>query len=100
MLALLAQIDLPGLCQDGPDDLRRLLTVFYVLFGLGFVVGVVGHVVRSRMLQAAGIVMIVLVIALIVWGASRKGPVEARVDPATLLARRDGFLAAALARIG
>lgn len=34
----------------------------------------------------AGIVMIVLVIALIVWGATRKGPAEPKVDPATLLA--------------
>jgi predicted Zn finger-like uncharacterized protein len=35
---------------------------------------------------SAGVVMIILVVALIVWGASRKGPVEAKVDPATLLA--------------
>lgn len=35
---------------------------------------------------SAGIVMIILVVALIIWGASRKGPVEPKVDPATLLA--------------
>jgi predicted Zn finger-like uncharacterized protein len=33
----------------------------------------------------AGIVMIVAVVILILWGASRKEPTEAKVDPATLL---------------
>ncbi len=58
MLALLAQLDPPGLGREGPDDLRTLLRGFYILFGAGFVVAVLGHVVRSRALQAIGIAMV------------------------------------------
>ena len=58
MLSLLAQIDLPGLGGEGPEGLERLLSAFYVLFGLGFLVAVIGHVVKSRVLQAAGITMV------------------------------------------
>ncbi|HEV2724146.1 MAG TPA: hypothetical protein VGV10_05895 [Thermoleophilaceae bacterium] len=58
MGALLAQIDLPSLGREGPDDLRQLLRAFYVLFGLGFLVAVLGHITQSRALQAAGIAMV------------------------------------------
>ena len=60
MRAILAQIDLPGLGQEGPDDLNQLLSTFYVLFGLGFLVGVLGHLFDSRTLRAAGIAMVML----------------------------------------
>ena len=60
MQIILAQIDLPGLGREGPDDLRQLLSAFYVLFGLGFFVAVLGHIVRSRGLQAAGIAMVMV----------------------------------------
>ena len=60
MLALLAQIDLPGLGREGPDDLRQLLRAFYVLFGVGFFVAVAGHIVKSRPLQAIGIALVML----------------------------------------
>jgi hypothetical protein len=57
-MSLLAQIDLPSLGREGPDDLEQLLTIFYVLFGAGFLVAVTGHVVASRVLQAIGIAMV------------------------------------------
>ena len=59
-MSLLAQIDLPSLGREGPDDLEQLLTLFYVLFGAGFLVAVAGHVVASRVLQATGITMVML----------------------------------------
>ena len=58
MLSLLAQIDLPGLGREGPDDLQRLLAAFYALFGVGFLVAVAGHVIKSRALQGVGIAMV------------------------------------------
>ncbi len=60
MRALLAQIDLPSLGGEGPENVRGLLTGFYVLFGIGFFVAVVGHITKLRALQAAGIAMIMI----------------------------------------
>ena len=60
MLAALAALAdfLPG---DGPGqsgEFRVSPTFFVVLLGLGFLIGTIGHVVRSRTLQAAGILLI------------------------------------------
>ena len=55
---MLAQVDLPGLGQEGPDDLRALLTTSFALLAVGFVVGVIGHVTQLRALVAAGIILI------------------------------------------
>jgi hypothetical protein len=73
LLALLAQIDLPGLGREGPDDLKQLLRAFYVLFGVGFLVAVVGHVVRSRALQAAGIALVMAGTVLFIVAVGSKG---------------------------
>ena len=59
----LAQVDLPGLGQKGPEDLQRLLRIFGVLLGIGFVVAIAGHVVRSRTLVIAGIGLIFIATA-------------------------------------
>jgi hypothetical protein len=57
-LTLLAQIKLPGLDASGPDDLDQLLSIFYLLFGVGFFVAVLGHITKLRALVAIGIVLI------------------------------------------
>ena len=47
--------------DDGPGqsgELRVSPTFFLVLLGLGFLIGTVGHVYKSRTLQAAGILLI------------------------------------------
>ena len=59
MLTLLAQ-GLPGLTQEGPDDLHRLLRMFYVLFGLGVVLAFLGYGIPSKTLQIVGIALIFL----------------------------------------
>jgi hypothetical protein len=56
--ALLAQVDLPGLGQEGPDELRSLLTMSFILLTLGFVIGVIGHVTQLRAVVIAGILII------------------------------------------
>jgi hypothetical protein len=59
LAALVAQIpDLPGLGDEGPDNLESLLTLCFVLFGVGFAIGVLGHVIRSRALVAIGIAVV------------------------------------------
>jgi hypothetical protein len=47
--------------DDGPGqsgDFRVSPKFFLVLLGLGFLIGTVGHIVKSRTLQAAGITLI------------------------------------------
>jgi hypothetical protein len=59
LAALVAQIpDLPGLGDEGPDDLESLLTLCFVLMGLGFGIGLLGHIIRSRVLVAIGIAVV------------------------------------------
>lgn len=60
VLTLLAQGGLPGLNQEGPEDLQRLLKMFYVLFAAGVVVAGLGYAIPSKMLQIAGIALIFL----------------------------------------
>ena len=57
---LLAQFLDPG--QGPPEEggFRVSPTVFIVLLGLGFLVGTIGHVVKSRTLVAVGVLMIFL----------------------------------------
>lgn len=46
---------------DGPDptgDFRVSPTFFLILLGLGFLIGTIGHVVKSKTLQAAGVLLI------------------------------------------
>jgi hypothetical protein len=58
LAVLLAQVDLPGLGREGPDDLRSLLTTSFILLAIGFVVGVLGHVTQIKGLVITGITMI------------------------------------------
>lgn len=58
-LTLLAQGG-AGLGQDGPEDLQRLLKMFYVLFTGGVVIAVLGHAIPSKMLLIFGIGMVFL----------------------------------------
>jgi hypothetical protein len=47
--------------DDGPDpsgDFRVSPTFLLVLLGLGFLIGTIGHIVKSRTLQAAGVILI------------------------------------------
>jgi hypothetical protein len=47
--------------DDGPDpsgDFRVSPTFLIVLLGLGFLIGTLGHLFKSRTLQAAGVLLI------------------------------------------
>jgi hypothetical protein len=59
LAALVAQIpDIPGLGDEGPDNLESLLTLSFVLFAVGFAIGVLGHLIRSRAIVAIGIAVV------------------------------------------
>ena len=59
----LAQVDLPGLGQKGPQDLQQLLRIFGVLLGTGFLVAITGHVIQSRALVVIGIGLVLIATA-------------------------------------
>jgi hypothetical protein len=55
---LLLAVELPGLGEAGPDDLRSLLTASFVLVGTGLVLGVLGHITQLKALVATGIALV------------------------------------------
>jgi hypothetical protein len=72
--ALLAQIpDLPGLGEEGPDDLSSLLRLCFILLVAGFAVGVLGHMTRSRFLVAIGVTVVMLGSVVFVLAVGRYG---------------------------
>ena len=72
-LTLLAQGGLPGLGQDGPEDLQRLLKMFYVLFTGGVLIAILGYAIPSKMLQIVGIALVFLSTAVFMAAVSGYG---------------------------
>jgi len=70
---LLAQVDLPGLGREGPDDLRSLLTTSFILLAVGFLVGTIGHITQIKGLVIAGISMIFVATAFFVLAVGQYG---------------------------
>ena len=61
MHAALAVLIADFLGGGGPNqsgDFRVSPTFFIVLLGLGFAIGTAGHIVKSRTLQAAGVLLV------------------------------------------
>ena len=61
MLAALVSVMAQFLPDDGPGqsgDFRVSPMFFLVLLGLGFLIGTLGHIVKSKTLIAAGILLI------------------------------------------
>ena len=74
LAALLAQIpDLPGLGDEGPNNLEALLTWCFILLMTGFAIGVLGHLTRSRTLVAIGISVVMVGSAVFVLAVGRYG---------------------------
>ena len=57
LLAALAQA-LPDDFPSGPDDLERQLTLFFLLFGSGFLVAILGQMFKSRVMVGIGVAMV------------------------------------------
>jgi hypothetical protein len=61
VLAALVSVMAQFLPDDGPGqsgDFRVSPTFFLVLLGLGFLIGTLGHIIKSKTLIAAGILLI------------------------------------------
>ena len=61
MLVALVPLMAQFLPDDGPGqsgDFRVSPTFFIVLLGLGFLIGTLGHIIKSKTLVAAGILLI------------------------------------------
>ena len=61
MFAALVSVMAQFLPDDGPGqsgDFRVSPTFFVVLLGLGFLIGTLGHIIKSRTLVIAGILLI------------------------------------------
>jgi hypothetical protein len=56
----LAQIDLPSLGSEGPDDLRSLLSASFLLIPLGMLVGIVGHLSGLKTVVGTGVALVML----------------------------------------
>lgn len=72
LLARLAQA-LPDDFPSGPDDLEQQLTIFFLLFALGFMVAGFGHLFRSRTMVGMGVAMIFLSTAVFVVAIADRG---------------------------
>ena len=62
MLARLAEViaqfpPLPSPGQ-GSEGFRRMMAIFGTLMGLGFVIGIAGHLFKARFLVAAGVLLV------------------------------------------
>jgi predicted branched-subunit amino acid permease len=55
---LLVAVDLPGLGDAGPDDLRSLLRTSFALLATGMVLGVLGHITKLKALVVTGIALV------------------------------------------
>jgi hypothetical protein len=71
---LLAKIPgLPGLGGEGPDDLESLLTLAFILFGVGFGIALLGHLTRTRTLVAIGVLVVMVGSGVFVLAIGRYG---------------------------
>jgi hypothetical protein len=74
LAVLVAQIpDLPGLGDEGPGNLESLLTLCFVLMGLGFAVGILGHIIQSRWLVGIGIALVMAATVVFALAVGRYG---------------------------
>jgi hypothetical protein len=70
---LLAIPDLPGLGDEGPNDLESLLTLCFLLMGAGFAIALVGHLTRTRALVAIGVLVVMVGSGVFVLAIGRYG---------------------------
>ena len=72
LLASLAQA-LPDDFPSGPDDLERQLTLFFLLFGAGFLVAILGQMFKSRVMLGIGVAMVFASTAVFVVAIADRG---------------------------
>lgn len=73
MGALLAQVDLPSLGSEGPDRLRTLITMSFILLPGGMVIGTIGHIYKARSIVIVGTALILIGAALFLVAVAEYG---------------------------
>jgi hypothetical protein len=71
--ALLAQVDLPSLGSEGPDRLRTLITMSFILLPAGLVIGTIGHIYNARSVVIVGTALILIGAALFLVAVAEYG---------------------------
>ena len=72
LLLPLAQA-LPDNFPSGPDDLEQQLSLFFLLFGVGFLIAALGHLFKSRGMVAAGVATIFVSTAIFMVAIADRG---------------------------
>ena len=55
LIAQLPQLPDPG---EGSEGFRRMMSVFATLMGVGFLLGIAGHIVKVRALVLVGVLLV------------------------------------------
>jgi hypothetical protein len=55
VIAQLPPLPSPG---EGSEGFRRMMTIFGILMGAGFLIGIAGHITKSKVLITAGVVLV------------------------------------------
>jgi hypothetical protein len=71
--ALLAQVDLPSLGSEGPDRLRTLITMSFILLPAGLAIGTIGHIYKARSVVIVGTALILTGAALFLVAVAEYG---------------------------
>jgi hypothetical protein len=43
---------------EGSEGFQRMMTIFGILMGAGFLIGIAGHIVKSKVLVTVGVVLV------------------------------------------
>ena len=70
LLAQLPQLPSPG---EGSEGFQKMMTVFGVLMGLGFVLGILGHAFKARALVLVGVLLVFAATGLFLIGVAQHG---------------------------
>ena len=60
LLIALVALKLPSLDSEGPSGVDSLIRILGVMTGFGFLLGTLGHIIKSRTLVAIGIACMLL----------------------------------------
>jgi hypothetical protein len=72
LLVRLAQA-LPDDFPSGPDDLEQQLTLFFLLFAVGFLLATLGHLFKSRTMVGIGVALVFLSTAVFMVAIADRG---------------------------
>lgn len=70
VIAQLPPLPSPG---EGSESFRRMMAIFGTLMGVGFLVGIAGHIVKVRTLVAVGVLLVFIATGLFLVAVAQHG---------------------------